>query len=963
MPKKSTEEKQEKEIDFAAIEKKWQKEWEKAKIFHVKEDLKKKKFYVLEMFPYPSASFLHMGHVRNYSIGDVIARFRRMQGFNVLYPMGYDSFGLPAENAAKKAGIHPRVYTENAIKKIMEYQKALGLSYDWNRVISTHTPEYYKWNQWIFLKFLEKGLVYRKKSRINWCSKCNTVLANEEVVSGKCWRCDSEVSEKEMEQWFFKITEYADELLEDLDKLNWPEPLKLLQKNWIGKSYGIEIKFKIEGEEWPIFTTRPDTICGVTFMVISAQHPKLKELAKGTKQEKEVLKFSEKCKIAKSREEIESLSKEGVFTGRYAVNPLTKEKIPVWAGNFVLAEYGSGMVMAVPAHDQRDFEFAKKYDLPIKEVIRPVFGMCHENEEFRKTISAVIHRKKDNKFLFLKWNEFKWISPVVGGIEKGEDMMRTAEREVLEETGYKVKAIKLLGGETEEHFYAENKKVWRHRVDQPVLLELLDEKPAKVEDHEKNRHEAIWLDAEEALKTITHEYNKIGLLRYVGKDQAYAGEGILVNSNKFDGLNSRDAIEKISDFIEKNKLGKRTVNYRIRDWLISRQRYWGTPIPIVYCDKCGLVPVPETELPVLLPEDVKFSEKGNPILTSKKFQDVKCPICKGRAKRETDTMGGFMDSSWYFLRYCSPDEEKKPFGSKDVGYWMPVDQYIGGIEHAVGHLIYARFFTKALRDLGFLKFDEPFSSLFNQGIVYKDGKRMSKSHGNTVTQDEISGKCGIDAARLFLLFVASPESNMEWTEEGIDGMSRFIKKVIALKANANKNSSEKLEHFTNKTIKEVTENIENFKFNLAIIKLMAFAEHLEKGISKGSYETLLKLLSPFAPHIAEELWHDLGNKTFISIAPWPKCDEKKINPVIEQQEKASGQLSSDIRSVLRIINKTPKRICIYVIPKELAIYDSKALEREFSCKIDIFAVNDPKKHDPQNKAGKAKPGKPAIYIE
>jgi leucyl-tRNA synthetase len=1043
-------------MDFKLIEQKWQKEWEKSGIFKVNESKSKKKFYCLEMFPYPSGAFLHMGHVRNYSMGDVIARFKRMQGFNVLYPMGYDSFGLPAENAAKKEKIHPKIYTENAIKKIVEAQKALGNSYDWTRVIATHRPEYYKWNQYFFLKFLEKGLAYRKKAPVNFCPNCNTVLADEEVESGKCWRCETEVEMKELDQWFLKTTAYADELLEDLEKLDWSDQLKGMQRNWIGKSKGVEINFKIENKQkvilvdavhclvdekgnvnkalktyldtfenkkivltnapvgkhkllfggikdyetftlennpnkkdslyykkfleksrlnpeqviyfehdkenvisaesagiktlhyegdlnavknflsnslseiWPIFTTRPDTIFGVTFMVISAQHPKLAKLVKGTKYEKKVLEFSDKCKKAKAREDIELLGKEGVFTGKYAENPLTGDKVPVWAGNFVVAEYGSGMVMAVPAHDQRDFEFAKKYEIPIKEVIRPVFGEKHENAEFRKTTSVVVHRKKDDKFLMLKWKQFGWIAPVIGGLD-GEKLEKAAEREVLEETGYSVKFVKKLGGEIESHFFADNKNVWRHRVDQPVLVELLNETPGKVSEEEKKKHDVVWMTADEALNKITHEYNKLGILRYLKREGAYVDEGILVDSGKFTGVGSAEAIEKISDFIEKSKFGHRTTNYKLRDWLISRQRYWGTPIPIIYCEKCGAVPVPEKELPVLLPEDVKFGDKGNPLLTSKKFQEVKCPKCKGAAKRETDTMGGFMDSSWYFLRFCSPQEKNNAFKPESVGYWMPVDQYVGGIEHAVGHLIYARFFTKALRDLGFLKFDEPFSALFNQGIVYKDGKKMSKSFGNTVIPEEISSRCGIDTARLFLLFLASPEKQVEWTDEGIEGMSRFVRKVIALAENAKQNdtnASKKLEHYTNKAIIDVTDDIENFRFNLAIIKLMSFANYLEKENDKDSYEALLKLLSPFAPHITEELWHQIGNKTFISVENWPKANEKKIDDSFDIEEKLLDNIISDVREVMNLAKIAKPKKVIFIIADDWKSDFLKAVKLE-----------------------------------
>jgi len=827
--KKGAETEEEKAIDFAAIEAKWQKEWEKAKIFEAKWQKGKKKFYCLEMFAYPSAEGLHMGHSFNYTIGDVMARFKRMQGFNILHPFGYDSLGLPAENAAIKKGIHPKTYTENSIKNFTIQQKALGLSYDWSRLVETSDPDYYRWDQWVFLKMFEKGLAFRKKSSVNWCSKCQSVLANEQVHNGKCWRHeDTDVEIKQLEQWFFKITDYASELYDFIDKLEgWPEMIKTMQKNWIGKSHGTEIDFKINGKTWPIFTTRPDTIHGVTFMVVSAQHPRLMEIVT-EKQKKETESFVKKIKST-SEKGLEELEKEGVFTGSYAVNPMTNEKVPVYAGNFVLAEYGCGMVMAVPAHDQRDFEFAKKYKLPIKIVIQP----------------------KDKKISELK--------------------------------------------------------------------------------------------------------------------EAHVGEGILINSNKFDGTNSREAIGKISDYIEKNKLGKRTVNYKLRDWLISRQRYWGTPIPIIYCDKCGIVPVPEKELPVILPEKVEFG-KGNPLVTNEKFVKTKCPKCKGSARRETDTMDTFVNSSWYFLRYCDSKNNKEIFDRKKATYWMPIDFYIGGAEHACMHLIYFRFYTKFLRDIGLLGIDEPAIRLFNQGMVHgEDGAVMSKSRGNVVNPLDIIKKYSADILRMYLVSVASPDKDFLWSGKEIEGSARFIKKVYDYIDSAKKSkpgkSSERIESKLNKTIKDVTEDIESLRYNLAIIRIRDLFDSFNGEEGKEARETFLKIFSPFAPHICEELWHALGNKTFISTAEWPECDEKKINPAFEQQEKASGQLSSDIRNVLRIINRTPKRICIYTIPKEISSYNAKELALEFSCKIDIFAVNDKSKHDPQNKAGKAKLGKPAIYIE
>lgn len=829
MPKKKEvkrEVKEEKEIDFTTIEKKWQNKWEKAKIFQVKETKKKKKFYCLEMFPYPSGEGLHMGHAFNYTIGDIYARFKRMQQFNVLYPMGYDSFGLPAENAAIKAGIHPRPYTDKAIKNFIEQQKALGLSYDWSRLVITKDKEYYKWNQYFFLKLYENGLVYRKKSAVNWCPKCQTVLANEQVHSGKCWRHkDTDVEIKHLEQWFIKTTDYAEELLKELQKLNWPERIKIMQEKWIGKSRGVNINFTINGKPWPVFTTRPDTIYGVTFMVISAQHPKLFDIVT-EKQRPQVEVFLKKLKSV-SEKELEEMEKEGVFTGSYAINPINNEKVPVYVGNFVLAEYGSGMVMAVPAHDQRDFEFAKKYNLPIKIVIQP----------------------KTNK---------------------------------------------------------------------------LDEKTMQ---------------------------------------EAFIEEGILINSAKFNGLDSKQAIEKISDYIEKQKLGKKTINYKLRDWLVSRQRYWGTPIPMIYCEKCGIVPVPEKDLPVVLPEKVEFG-KGNPLAINKAFIETKCPKCKSKAKRETDTMDTFFDSSWYFLRYCDPKNDKEPFNKNKVKYWSPVDIYIGGAEHATMHLIYARFFIKALRDLKMLKINEPFPRLFNQGMLHgSDGFVMSKSRGNVVNPLDMIKKYSADTLRFYLVSQASPEKDMKWSDEEIESSFRFILRVVNYFNKVKKGKSNaKTESKLNKTIKEFTDDIENFHYNLAIIKLRELFDSFGTEESKETLESFLKIFSLFCPYICEELWHQIGNKSFISMASWPKADEKKINPLFEQQDKALEQLKQDINHVLKIINKKPKTIYIYVIPKELELYNPKELEQIFSCQVFVIA-NNKATYDPQKKAQKAKSNKPALYIE
>jgi len=771
-------------VNFREIEKKWQRKWEESKVFKVDEE-NKTKFYNLEMFPYPSSSGLHMGHVRNYAIGDSYARFKRMNGFNVLYPMGYDAFGLPAENAAIKNKTHPKEYTEKAISGIMDHQKEIGLSYDWSRLVNTSSKEYYKWNQWFFLKFLENGLAYRKKAPINWCPKCQTVLANEQVINGKCWRCESKVGIKDLEQWFLKITKYADELLESIETLEgWPERIKLMQKNWIGKSLGTLVNFKMMDSDYeiPVFTTRPDTLHGVTFLVYAPEHTKVMELVKNTKYEKDVQEFINKVVLEeKFTRTAEGKEKEGMFIGKYALNPLTGDAVPIYIANFVLLDYGTGAIMAVPAHDQRDFEFARKYDIPIKVVIKP----------------------KDKEL-------------------KAEEM--------------------------------------------------------------KN---------------------------------AFVEEGILVNSGKFDGMDNKTAIQEISKFVEKKGWGKITTQYKLRDWLISRQRYWGTPIPVVYCDKCGVVPVDEKELPILLPEDVKFTGEGNPLLSNEGFLKAKCGKCGGKARRETDTMDTFFDSSWYFLRYCSPDYEKGPFDREKVSYWMPVDQYIGGAEHAVLHLLYARFFTKVLRDLKMLDFDEPFINLFNQGTVTKEGNKMSKSYGNVVSQDEIAEKYGIDTARVFLLSIANPGSDYDWSDEGIEGSFRFINKIYSLLDNLDGEENKIIDSRLNRVIKSVTEHVESLELNLAIIELMGFVNYLSKaeGAKKEAVKNLALMLNPFAPHLAEEIWEKLGNKGFASVADWPKYSSNKINYELEYSENLIEIASNDIKRLLKLVKIEPKKVTLFVAEK------------------------------------------------
>jgi leucyl-tRNA synthetase/predicted alpha/beta hydrolase family esterase len=1044
--------------NFKELEQKWQQAWEDAKIFQAKDDSKKKKFYNLEMFPYPSASFLHMGHVRNYTIGDIIARFKRMQGFNVLYPMGYDSFGLPAENAAKKAGIHPKQYTEDAIKKIMEFQKALGNSYDWSRTISTHEPEYYKWNQWFFLKFLERGLVYRKKAPVNWCPECRSTLANEEVVDGCCWRHETtQVEQKELEQWFLKTTAYADELLKDLDKLNWSDRLKHLQRNWIGKSEGTLAKFKLKdsSECLEIFTTRIDTVFSVTFLVMAPEHPKALEFIKGTKKEKEATEFIKKV----SRRDREDLSKEGFFTGRYAVNPATGEEIPIYLANFVVMDYGTGIVMA-DAHDKRDVEFAKKYGIKLKTVLKhkdgsPLkqgevfedFGILENSGEFNGLTSEqaipkirawLETRKLGKKVVQYKLRDWLisrqryWGTPIP--IVYCENC---SKQNIL--------LIQGLSGSNSDWFPWLEKEAKKYSVDFVCPSLPSSERSdltvwlKELEKYTKNLNEnsiviGYSLGGLAALHLVGSLKNKIGKLVLVApaseatdisdfKDKSkeiqaavrkfiqhkadwkkvqsnVAGDIVLYFSTNDDRVNVSSV-----DFFKKKLRGK----YFVLDGRGHFNSGAGvTTLPelleeLQLTGGAKAIPVPEKELPVLLPERVDFKTAGNPIASAKDWLETKCPKCKSPAKRETDTMGGFVDSSWYFLRYCSPQENKAPFDKKAVEYWMPVNQYVGGIEHAVGHLIYSRFWTKALRDMGLLNFDEPFASLFNQGIVYKGGHKMSKSFGNVVYQTDISEKYGIDTARVFLMSVAAPESDMEWSDAGVEGSARLLQKISKIAELKFKKPDARDEHKRNIFIKSYTLFLETFKFNLAIIELARYADYLAENPTRDGCETLLILLSPFAPHTAEELWHKIGNtqaelrsagprnqrkfqknflgqenrqtifsgseafsrESFVSVEGWPAVNEKAISKEIEQQEVISEKTIEDVRRIIKIVNVAPKKIYLYAIPKELDLYKSmtEKLRKEFSAEVEVWANNNVRKYDPEHKAEKAKPGKPGIYIE
>ena len=775
--------------DFKIIEQKWQQLWEKEKTYKVNHEPGRKKYYVLEMFPYPSGK-IHMGHVRNYSIGDVVARYKRMQGFNVLHPMGWDAFGLPAENAAMKHGIHPGAWTYENIDYMRNQLKALGLSYDWDRELATCGPEYYRWEQSLLLKMLERGLIYRKETMVNWCEDCRTVLAREQVIDGACWRCDQPVLPKTMHGWFFKITDYAEELLADLDQLTgWPEKVVTMQRNWIGKSTGLACDFKVEGSDQhiTIFTTRPDTIFGVTFMSLAVEHPLLKTLTAGKVEEPQVEAFIQQTIIDKQRASLEEeQEKKGVFTGSYCINPFTGERVPIYAANFVLMEYGTGAVMAVPAHDQRDFEFARTYNLPIRIVVQP-------------------------------------------------------EEQSLD----------------------------------PANLQAASEVP-----------------------------------------------GTLVNSGPFTGLDSILAQQKIIEFAEEKGFGKPYVTYRLRDWGISRQRYWGAPIPVIHCDGCGIVPVSEDALPVVLPGTGESQGDHNPLHQQHAFISTTCPRCQKPARRETDTLDTFVESSWYFIRYTNPSWTAGPVDQAAADYWLPVDQYIGGVEHAILHLLYARFFTKMLRDLGYVNIDEPFTNLLTQGMVIKDGAKMSKSKGNVVDPNELIQQFGADTVRLFSLFAAPPERDLEWNAQGVEGASRFLNRVYRLvcqNLSCFQNSSpidvsglndvsRQLHRKTHQTIRRVTENIEtNFHFNTAISGIMELVnltvnasgdqEQLAPAVLRETLKTIITLLFPMVPHFCEELWQQAGQHHQLNQALWPQHNAETAR---EEELTIVVQVNGKVRSKLQV---------------------------------------------------------------
>lgn len=903
----------ERPYDHLKIEKKWQKYWESKKVFRASNDSEKKKFYGLIEFPYPSGDGLHVGHIRSNTAMDVISRKRRMEGYNVLYPIGWDAFGLPTENYAIKTGIQPAVVTKNNTDTFRKQLKSLGFSFDWSREVNTTDPKYYKWTQWIFLQLLKKGLAYKKKMAINWCPKCLIGLANEEVVNGGCERCGTSVEKKEKEQWMLAITKYADRLDKDLDDVDFLEKIKIQQGNWIGKSEGAEIGFDIvfsHGQKpgrIPVYTTRPDTLFGATYLVLSPEHPWV-TLATDDNH-KGVLDNVEEVKkyIAevKKKTDIERTAvdrpKTGIeLKGVKAVNPATKEEIPVWIADYVLADYGTGAVMAVPAHDERDYTFAKKYNLPIQEVVMPVRidktnpHIAGKKIVERKAVQAIIRDPKTGKILCLKWKKQPWTTFIVGGVEGNEDIVEAARREVLEETGYKnLKLVKILGGAVKSEYFAAHKDENRIAYFKAVHFELENDEKQEVSDEEKEKHEPVWFD----LKDLKEETIKCGeldiwLSRLARDNQASIEEGILVNSGRFSGRKSNEVRKEITEAVG----GKWVVKYKLRDWVFSRQRYWGEPIPVVHCEKCGIVPLREKDLPLKLPKvkNYKPTETGeSPLAAISTWVNTKCPTCRGKARRETDTMPNWAGSSWYYLRYADP-KNKKAFASREsLTYWTPVDWYNGGMEHTTLHLLYSRFWHKFLFDLGLVPTKEPYQKRTSHGLILaQGGQKMSKSVGNVVNPDAIVKTVGADALRLYEMFMGPFDQPIAWDENGIVGTRRFIEKVWKLRE---KVSDTKCESAIHKTIKKVGEDIEAMKFNTAISSLMILVNEFEKQetVSKEGYSILLQLLSPFAPHVAEELWASLGNKKGIGTAPWPDYDPLHA---AENRSRIIVQVNGKVRS-------------------------------------------------------------------
>lgn len=905
------------------IEPKWQKQWEETKIYEADATSDKPKKYILEFFPYPSGAAMHVGHVRNYAIGDAIARFNRMRGYNVMHPMGWDAFGLPAENYAIKTGISPQEAIVQNTGRFKQQLKQMGFGYDWSREFASSDPDYYRWTQWFFGLLFKRGLAYQQESLQWWCPVDKTVLANEQVENGVCWRCGSEVEKKALKQWFFKIRDYADRLAQDLDDLDWSNSIKNMQRNWIGRSKGAKVTFAIADTDQTleVFTTRPDTLYGATFMVVAPEHPVLKTIV-SKEHMQQVENYQQKARNKSDVERQETnREKTGVFSGAYAINPVNGERIPIWVADYVLMGYGSGAIMAVPAHDERDNAFAKEYNLPIRQVVARRF--THAGNEHvhgaplvpRQVITAVVKHPTDDTYLVVKPTGSDFWSPLMGGIDEGESPAQAATRELLEETGYTdIKHIEEKNEIISSEFYAQHKKENRIAYCHTVIVELASLEQQPISPEEQAAQTFAWVSREEVDRRCTGAGAAEIFAFADGALPDMVHEGRLVNSGPFTGLTTEEAREKVVAELAKNDQGREEINYRIRDWLISRQRYWGAPIPIVHCQKDGAVLVPDNQLPVRLPDMQSYEPSGDgrsPLARVPEFVNTTCPTCGGPATRETDTMDGFACSSWYFLRFADPHNNEQPFDPELVKQWLPVDDYIGGAEHAVMHLLYARMWTKVMKDAGLIDINEPFQALRNQGMILApDGQKMSKSKGNTIQPDDLIDQgYGADSIRIMELFIGPWNQAANWSVEGMGGSFRFLQRVWNLtlemtdREPGKAEESPELRRAVHKAIKKVSEDLQGMSFNTAIACLMETLNELYK-IKQGTASTeewrwaiqaYLQLLAPFAPHITEELWAQLGNQGSIHTSEWPVHDEKylvsdTINIVVQINGKLRGQL-------------------------------------------------------------------------
>jgi len=1050
--------------DHKIIEKKWQEIWDKTGLYETAESTKAPKFYVLDMFPYPSGEGLHVGHPKGYIATDVVARMKTLQGYNVLHPMGWDAFGLPAENYAIKNEIHPKVSVDKNITTFKKQLKIIGFSYDWSREINTTDPAYYKWTQWIFIQMFKKGLAYESNEPVIWCPSCKTTLANEDLEDGKCERCGTEVIRKPMRQWVLKITDYADRLLKDLDSkdLDWETQIKEQQKNWIGRSEGTEISFAIKGQKKSInvFTTRVDTIFGCTYVLLAPEHKLIDQLRPSIKNWKEVEGYLIKAQKKSDLERTElQKDKTGVkLEGLMAINPFNKEEIPIFIADYVLGGYGTGAVMAVPAHDNRDSEFARKYDLPIKEVIIPRVVDKHDPPKegaetiFRRAVQVILVDPKNDKVLALKWKKFPWTTFITGGIEGDESEIEAAKRETFEETGYQdIEYVRTLGGQVESHFYANHKGVNRKAHFTALVFKLKSDKKKDISAEESSIHELAWMTWDELHqdKNVKCSEYDIWLDRYFNKEHPFVEDGVLIDSGEFTELESREARKKMTTWLQKEKLGEAKVNYKMHDWVFSRQRYWGEPIPIIHCEKCAFekykkdakltlnfyyeevwedlkagrktletralnpdeqgryfgnanvgdilhfnfkdkktkriteeklfkiktkkiysavkeiyddklalsklgkkhysslkeleadysytsnyldriksngliawevepvtlaIPVPENELPVKLPEVESYEPAGtgeSPLAGISDWVNTTCPKCGGGAKRETNTMPQWAGSSWYYLRYIDPSNDKNLVDSKKEKEWMPVDLYVGGAEHATRHLIYARFWHKFLYDIGVASTKEPFQKLVHVGIINaSDGRKMSKRWGNVINPDEMVNKYGADSLRVYEMFMGPFTQSIAWSTDGVKGARRFLERIYKYSPTWLENETLETESQISRTIKKVTEDITGFRFNTAIATLMTFVNHLYENNSEGNaitretLEKFLVLLSPFAPHLAEELWEKIGNNESIFKANWPVFDSKLI---VDELLTVAVQINGKIRDQV-LINKGAKEV-------------------------------------------------------